>query len=233
MGESLVKEKNSRRNFLRKAAWSALALGTLGVEGVLLSQRKKRLKWFVRDEFLEPGDFLFRRTVSLAGLSEQMMDSAGRYSHVGMVVGHGCMGRAMVVHACPPSHPDEAGVRMETAGQFVGARDVMDATAKRLRIEPVQKKVMSQWASSHVGWNFNADFRLGEPHALYCTELIWEAMRAANTAHLPKLQRWVTPLGELTVVPMAGVLDLPELIALPDAVRSCNEAAMQLEVGWL
>lgn len=176
-------------------------------------------RWRVVDRALDAGDLLFRRTASLEGLSVRAIDAAGRFSHVGLIVGHDAQGRARVVHACPPERAGQAGVRETTAQAFVAGGDVRDAAAARLSLSALQRQRLAAWALQHVGWAFNADFRLNAPHALYCTELIWAAMRAAQCPHLPALAHWRTPLGARDVVPMSALLALPDLRFLPRAVQ--------------
>lgn len=175
--------------------------------------------WQVDGALLRTGDLLFRRTVSLEGMAVQAIDAAGRFSHVGLVVGHGAQGAAQVVHACPPERSGQTGVRLTTAQAFVDGADVRDAAAARLPIDAEQARRVAAWALQHVGWAFNADFRLGAPHALYCTELVWSAMRAVGCHCLPQPVRWHTPLGAREVVPMSALLEIPGLRFLSWAVR--------------
>lgn len=181
-------------------------------------------RWQVCDAVLQPGDLLFRRTVSFEGLSVQVLDAAGRFSHVGLVVGHGPHGVARVVHACPPERAGQAGVRETTAQAFVSGSDVRDAAAARLSLSAAQARQMAAWALQHVGWAFNSTFRLDAPRALYCTELVWAAMRAAHCACLPRTALWRTPLGAFEVVPMSALLALPGMRFLPEAVRTTQTA---------
>lgn len=176
-------------------------------------------RWRIEDAALHAGDLLFRRTVSLEGLTVQAIDAAGRFSHVGLIVGHDAQGRARVVHACPPERAGQAGVRETTAQAFVAGGDVRDAAAASLQLSAAQGQRLAAWALRHVGWSFNADFQLNAPHALYCTELIWAAMRAAQLPSLPALAHWSTPFGAREVVPMSALLALPDLRFLPQAVQ--------------
>jgi len=172
----------------------------------------------VIDAALRAGDLLFRRTVSLEGVAVSALDAAGRFSHVGLVAGHDAQGLARVVHACPPEYPGETGVREATAQDFVGAADVRDAAAARLPVDAAQARAVAQWALRHVGWDFNDRFALQSPHALYCTELVWAALRAQHLPQ-PALARWNTPLGVLDVVTLSALLALPGLRFLPQAVQ--------------
>ncbi|MGC9163378.1 MAG: YiiX/YebB-like N1pC/P60 family cysteine hydrolase [Thiomonas sp.] len=209
------RESTSRRRLLLSGAAVLLSAG--GAWAALRPSPPRY--WQVNAALLQPGDLLFRRTVSLQGLAAQAIDAAGRFSHVGLVVGHGAQGEAQVVHACPPEHSAQTGVRLTTARAFVDGADVRDAAAARLPIDAAQAGRVAAWALQHVGWAFNADFRLGAPHALYCTELVWAAMRAAGCRCLPQPVSWRTPLGERAVVPMSALIDLPGLHWLSGVVH--------------
>lgn len=194
-----------------------LALATTG--GWAGLHPTPQMRWQIEDGALHAGDLLFRRTVSLEGLAVQALDAAGRFSHVGLIVGHDARGRARVVHACPPERATQAGVRETTAQAFVAGGDVRDAAAASLQLSAAQGQRLAAWALRHVGWAFNADFQLNAPRALYCTELIWAAMRAAQCPSLPGTARWSTPFGAREVVPMSALLDLPDLCFLLQAVQ--------------
>ncbi|OIQ67424.1 hypothetical protein GALL_509950 [mine drainage metagenome] len=197
----------------------AAALTVAGSGGLTLLHPTPAARWQIDDVALRTGDLLFRRTVSLEGLGVRAIDAAGRFSHVGLIVGHDVQGRARVVHACPPEQAGQTGVRETTAQDFVAGGDVRDAAAAGLPLSAAQGQRLAAWALQHVGWRFNADFQLSAPHALYCTELIWAAMRAAQLQRLPKLAHWSTPFGAREVVPMSALLALPDLRFLPQAVQ--------------
>jgi len=201
----------------RRLLLGGLALVTTGAWAALHTMSPR---WQVDDAALRAGDLLFRRTVSLEGLGVQALDAAVRFSHVGLVVGHDAHGAAQVVHACPPEHAGQPGVRQTTAQAFVAAADVRNAAAARLPVGNAQARQLSDWALRHVGWAFNADFLLDAPHALYCTQLVWAAMRAAHCRGLPQIALWRTPLGAREVVPMSALIDLPGLRWMPTAVQA-------------
>lgn len=209
----------SRRRLVLGGAAALLGAALIGVS------RAAPPRWQVCDAMLQPGDLLFRRTVSFEGLSVQLLDATVRFSHVGLVVGHDAHGAAQAVHACPPERPGQQGVRVVLARDFVHAHDVRDAAAARLPLAAAQARQIAAWALQHVGWAFNAAFRLDTPHALYCTELVWAAMRAAHCACLPRTVLWRTPLGAREVVPLSALLALPGLRFLPEAVRPIQAAA--------
>lgn len=205
----------------------AAGLGGLGLAAAALCGADAGRGFEVADARLHAGDLLFRRTVSLEGLGVQALDAAGRFSHVGLVVGRDAAGKASVVHACPPERADQTGVRQTTAQDFVGAADVRDAAAFRLpHVSTLQRAHMATWAHAHVGWAFNADFSLNAPHALYCTELVYRAMKAAGVQPLPRLARWFTPLGRREVLPLSALLALPGLRPVPQACRRRSASDM-------
>ena len=201
----------------RRALLAVLASAALPWRGPGAAPRQPH--WVLEDAQLRQGDLLFRRTVSLDGFGVHAIDAAGRFSHVGLVVGHATDGCAWVVHACPPEHAGQTGVRYTRARNFVGGDDVLDAAAARLRSSPSQRQAMVDWARARVGWSFNDRFAWNAPHSLYCTQLVAGAMRAADIAPLPESRRWYTPLGRLRVIPMSSLLELPQLRMLPAACR--------------
>ncbi len=205
----------------RRALLAVLASAALPWRGPGAAPRNPL--WTLQDAQLRPGDLLFRRTVSLDGFGVHAIDAAGRFSHVGLVVGHAADGCAWVVHACPPERAGQAGVRYTQARSFVGGHDVLDAAAARLRARASQRQDMVEWARERVGWGFNDRFAWHAAHALYCTQLVDGAMRAAGITPLPIPRRWDTPLGELQVIPMSSVLNLPQLHMLPAV---CHETAV-------
>ncbi len=211
------------RLVLRRRALLAVLAGTaLPWRGPGAAPRNPR--WMLEEAQLRPGDLLFRRTVGLDGFGVHAIDAAGRFSHVGVVVGHAADASAWVVHACPPERAGQKGVRYTRARNFVGGGDVLDAAAARLRASLSQRQAMAEWARARVGWAFNDRFAWNAPHSLYCTQLVAEAMRAAEITPLPESRRWYTPLGLLRVIPMSSLLDLPQLRMLPTACRELVSA---------
>ncbi len=216
----------SRRSLL--VGLGALGVGMAGAGAFALaaSARSVPPRIALNDAALGTGDWLFRRTVSLEGLEVQALDAAAGFSHVGLVVGHDETGCAQVVHACPPERVGESGVRLTTAWLFISGSDVHAAAAYRpTRMTSAQCQRMARWSLQRLGWDFNAGFALGAPHALYCTELIYRAMQSAGAQPLPRLQRWFTPLGRREVVTLSALLDMPGLRLLPQACRARPDRA--------
>jgi hypothetical protein len=210
----------SRRHALAWVGLGVAGLGGWGTAAQSLWAAAARSRFIADDAALQTGDWLFRRTVSLEGIGVDAVDPATPFSHVGLIVGHDTAGRAAVVHACPPDHPGQPGVRSCSAADFVGGSDVRDAAAYRLpSLSAAQRMGMARWARQHIGWDFDADFSLAAPHALYCTALVWAAMRAVGAQPLPRLTRHDTPWGERDVVLPSALLALPALHRLPQAVQ--------------
>lgn len=214
------RQTGGRRRALALLGFAAAGLGGWGTAVQALRAATAHPRFVPDDAALQTGDWLFRRTVSLQGIGVGVADPAARFSHVGLIVGHHLWGRAEVVHACPPEHPQQPGVRVCSAAEFVGDGEVRDAAAYRLlTLSTAQRAGMARWARRHIGWDFDAQFSLDAPHALYCTELVRAAMQAVHAQPLPQLTCYATPWGARDVVLPSALLALPEVRRLPHAVR--------------
>ncbi len=127
----------------------------------------------------QPGDLVFRRSGGMwAEAAAAFSHRDRRFSHVGIVAQHG---RALVVvHAAGDPVSRDARVRAEPFEDFLASST--DAALYRVdRVLPARNRI----AGVALGYAaerrpFDRDFSLAEGNALYCTELVWRAVRTAT-----------------------------------------------------
>ncbi|MEF8816585.1 MAG: YiiX/YebB-like N1pC/P60 family cysteine hydrolase [Salinibacter sp.] len=135
------------------------------------------------------GDLLFVRGTSWQSrivlfLDGYIEDYGSHFSHVGMVWRRN--GRAYVIHASPKSLlgvQDDGSVRLEPLRQFLSAAHISRAALYRVGVEdPRTAERAATMAREYVNRALPYDrvFDASTPGALYCTELVWRAYRAAG-----------------------------------------------------
>lgn len=103
-----------------------------------------------------------------------------RNGHGGVVV-RGVGGALGVVHADGSPVEGAAKVRWVSVAAFTAEADRVDILRPRDAALAARSAAI---ARSYQGLRFDADFTLDTPDRLYCTELIWRALSAANGADI-------------------------------------------------
>lgn len=128
------------------------------------------------------GDVVLRRCAGLTSRLVVESDTGGVFSHVGIVVDSA--GQPMVVHAVP-GEPDYKGdpdrVKMTPIGDFY-ARGYAQAAAvmRPLDHEAGRRAARKALEVYRRGTRFDHDFDDRDTSAMYCTELVVHAYRAAG-----------------------------------------------------
>jgi hypothetical protein len=137
----------------------------------------------IRAAALQDGDIIFRRGGDLMAASVLAADGSARFSHVGLILLAGENGGegALVIHAMPSEDGAEGGVIAEPLAEFLAPAAAADHAIYRLRaLTPGQKARLRAVALGQVGRPFDYDFRLSDPGAVYCSELVLRAFAEAG-----------------------------------------------------
>ncbi len=132
------------------------------------------------DEFrphLKPGDIIFRKENSFWGeVSSSVARRDGRYSHVGMIVPSG--ENLAVVH----SYPDEntSFVKSQSLEEFSFNATGLGFFRMGFSEEKTNNIVTAIQGYARDEVPFDPEFSLRSDDRLYCTELIWKAVKNAT-----------------------------------------------------
>lgn len=129
----------------------------------------------IRD--LRPGDIAFRRGVgALSRTVSHFSAYAGsretRWTHVGIAVRPGGSEKIYILHAI-----DGRGVVLDTPEKFYSPDEAVAGEIRRIGGSEKAAYVAMQF----VGRPFDAEFSLSDHTAMYCTELVLTALKAAGT----------------------------------------------------
>jgi hypothetical protein len=145
---------------------------------------------------LEPGDIVMTTVGTLPGwanLDYWLLDS--HHVHCGLYAGNGKFYEA-----------SGKGVRLAEADQFFHGR--MKVAARRPDYAtPLDQEVAQGYCESQIGKPFDRFFRLQDDQALYCSELLHNALKAMPNSILSPTQR--VPLRGDLGVPPDGFLRIP------------------------
>jgi len=155
---------------------------------------------------LRTGDIVLLGNDSAWGfVARRFADSDDRWSHAGMVLREGR--RVSVVHM--DGSPMGGHIRREPFADFT-------AHARHLRVvrpglDAAQRSDVGGWLQGHVVRDtpFDTGFRLDEGPAMYCSELVWQALdEVAMTPGVDSLPR----VAGRVYVPVDRLLSLGEVI---------------------
>lgn len=128
------------------------------------------------------GDVLFRRGRSLISRAVLWADSAGEYSHVGVIIRH--KGDVLVVHAEPGDRLEDGHVRAEPVDSFLASDRASTWALYRpvKQLDSAEASVLTDAALQHVRNRtpFDAALDTGDSTQMYCTELVLDLYRAAS-----------------------------------------------------
>lgn len=174
---------------------AAVALATAPVEGTL---RHAVSPADACRPVLRDGDIVFRRGVGAEAAAVMLAQGGGEFSHAGLAVVRG--ERVWVVHAAPAEAPeDRDAVKVDTLEVFLGPSRASAGAVFRLD-ERTGSTTAAQAAVQALDMAarslpFDKAFDLSTPDAVYCTELVWRAYRAAglDLAVRPSLRNRLAP----------------------------------------
>ncbi|MFO8087301.1 MAG: YiiX/YebB-like N1pC/P60 family cysteine hydrolase [Bacteroidales bacterium] len=129
------------------------------------------------------GDIILRRGKSLISQIVLLKDKDSEYSHVGIVVIQN--DQPYVVHAVPGEAEKDMPeyVKMETMQEFLDSEKTVDfavytmASPDNTIRQKVAEKALTYF-NQHI--EFDSEFNLADDSRLYCTELVWQAYKAAG-----------------------------------------------------
>lgn len=136
----------------------------------------------IPEAILQEGDLAFRQGSSWASKVVLMLDSAGQYSHVGIVVRRG--NEWVVVHAVPDERDDGGRDTVKAdalATFFLPSRATHGAIARldaSLHVRRQAALAALQLVKSHKEFDHNYDW--SDTTALYCTQLVQHCYRSAG-----------------------------------------------------
>lgn len=173
-----------------------------------LDQQEERIGFFLKQlkpEHLEDGNLIFVRKPGIWGdISQAFSPKDQRYTHVGMIANN--LGQATVIHADGDPLDPQGQVREESLESFLQL--AQGVGIYRFTFSKEQKHQMVEKARSYVkkAFKFNSQFRLGQPDAFYCTELVWHLAKEVSGRDLVPQKRiqWQQPyigLDDLTINP--------------------------------
>lgn len=137
---------------------------------------------------LREGDLVLRAGRGLRADAVRLA-SAYRFTHVGLLA-KSAAGWS-VIHAAPPAGDVPGRVREEPLAVFARADMASDVLFAHSPVSAAvaHKAVLVARAAALRATPFDDDFRLDDAHAVYCTELVWRAYRAAGYSFGAKLTR--------------------------------------------
>jgi uncharacterized protein YycO len=129
---------------------------------------------------LSEGDLVFRRGRGSKTRAVLAVDSAGLYSHVGIVCGTDS--GLVVVHAVPGEGAVREVVKAERPGEFFSPHRAVSGAVCRLQSSEEIRSAAARYAldAQQAGLEFDHDYDLEDSTRLYCTELVWRAFGAAG-----------------------------------------------------
>lgn len=125
----------------------------------------------------QPGDLVLRRGTGVwSELASAFSRHDGRFSHVGVIAAE----TDQVIHAIGDPLDGQGVVKREPLSDFLGR--ATDAGLYRLSLTPEQRASFVHEVDRHAraATPFDADFSLDTQDALYCTELVWHAVRSVT-----------------------------------------------------
>jgi hypothetical protein len=154
----------------------------IGAGFISCSQRRDAVS-FADIPFAE-GDLVFRRGRGVKSQAVLNADTAGLYSHSGIVVKYGSV--FMIIHITPDER--EAGetedrIKMETPETFFASDRAKFGGVYRLRNDTLDiaktaaEQALRLWKKGVV---FDHEYVLDDSTQMYCTELVWRAYRLAG-----------------------------------------------------
>ena len=138
----------------------------------------------VRDDLpldsLRDGDLVFRRGVGPESRAVLRLDSAGQYSHVGIVISDN--GKWKVVHAVPGESDDGIDrVKIEPIDTFFLTSRAEHGAVMRLKgCDDITARDAARGAARYVGVPFDNSYNWSDTTRLYCTQLIAVAYSSAG-----------------------------------------------------
>lgn len=128
------------------------------------------------------GDIVFRLGGGMESHAVMMMDTHGRYSHVGIVVD--TLDRLMIVHAVP-GEPDFDGdvdrVKVDSIEKFFGSVYANRGEVVRCSDSAIARKASENaMAICRRGTLFDHDYNSSDTTKMYCTELVMYAYEKAG-----------------------------------------------------
>ena len=170
----------------------------------------------VRDDLplgsLRDGDLVFRLGMSSESQAVLQLDSAGQYSHVGIVVSDG--GKWKVVHAVPGESDDGIDrVKIEPIDTFfLSTRAEHGAIMRFKGCDDITALKAARKAARCVGIPFDNNYSWSDTTRLYCTQLIAVAYSAAGVNILQHVTR-------MTEMNTKNIIIFPGDIATNDSLR--------------
>lgn len=146
---------------------------------------------------LRTGDIAFRTGESMVSRSVTSVDTAGVYSHVGMVIWHD--NQWCVLHAVPNERvtkTEKDSVKMEPIGVFFRSDRAVEGCICRLPLAPgdtlkLLKKGEEIYSRKLL---FDKNFDDQDTTAFYCSELVWFLYQRALGIDLTRGRRHQLPL---------------------------------------
>ena len=147
----------------------------------------------VDSSLLQPGDLVLRRGTSLASQAVLMADSAGTYSHIGIVVRHN--GQWMVVHAVPGEREDSGTdtVKADRLSDFFLPVRAAHGAVARVHASPATRQRAASEAIAVLARHtpFDHHYDLSDTVALYCTEMVLRCYATAGINLAPAQLRQI------------------------------------------
>ncbi|MEO9970817.1 MAG: YiiX/YebB-like N1pC/P60 family cysteine hydrolase [Hyphomonadaceae bacterium] len=128
---------------------------------------------------LHKGDIIFRgKDRSWGDLGAQLSDRDKRFGHVGVIVGQ--PDNWAVIDAIGNPLDSEGSVRRRALSEFLSPATRASVYRPHLSGDQLDKFLMSIRQHEVAATPFDRFYDLGDQSALYCTELIWLALKAAT-----------------------------------------------------
>jgi hypothetical protein len=172
------------------------------------------------------GDLIFRRGLGFTSQAVLRTDPEALYSHVGIAIRRG--EDVDVVHAVPFNYLDGFTLR-EPLRDFLAPANATAGAVYRLRHDLAPRvELLTSVLTGHVDrrTRFDDRFDLDDDNKLYCTELVWKALRSVGIDLFPTLPApRATPLGTRSFLLPADLTRHPEIVpiiqfAAPAAARA-------------
>jgi uncharacterized protein YycO len=144
---------------------------------------------------LRDGDLVFRRGRDALSRIALSYSEQAHFSHVGMVIRSADAVR--VVHALPADGHSPGGVRSEPLERFIATPVAEDVAYFRLdMLTSPQRARIHRYLHRAIGAPFDYRFRYSDDTALYCSELVVKALKAAGI----DLERGLQKVSTVTLV---------------------------------
>lgn len=154
---------------------------------------------------LTDGDLAFRTGRDVMARLILSQGESPRFSHVGVVVRQS--NGIFVVHALPHDGGKKGGVLIEPLSLFASTDNAIDVGFYRaIGIDAISRQKVRTYALSQIGKPFDDEFKLSDDSHIYCTELAFKALKAADIDMQGSIQH-------------VTVLTLAEPVFPPDYLR--------------